>query len=67
MDNAFTSDKTLKEGYVRDKPCHNCLYSGLKLEKLSPGASYQDFAVRDSLKLTYPRFWCILQGTTPWR
>ena len=22
---------------------------------------------RDSLKLTYPRFWCILQGTTPWR
>jgi hypothetical protein len=23
VDNAFTSDKTLKEGYVRDKPCHS--------------------------------------------
>ena len=50
MDNAFTSDKTLKEGYVRDKPCHHCLYSGLKLEKLSPGASYQDFAVKSCFR-----------------
>jgi hypothetical protein len=49
VDNAFTSDKTLKEGYVRDKPCHHCLYSGLKLEKLSPGASYQDFAVNNAI------------------
>jgi len=53
VDNAFTSDKTLKEGYVRDKPCHHCLYSGLKLEKLSPGASYQDFAVKAYLRTTW--------------
>ena len=25
MNHAFTSDKTLKEGYVRDKPCHHWL------------------------------------------
>ena len=36
MDNAFTSDKTLKEGYVRDKPCHHYLSSGGAFARLYP-------------------------------